>query len=192
MGFNDDCTGQGHPLLLAPRELGGHSVLQMVDFDHLQNGLHPLLDFLFGQLPVLQAKGHIVKDRHVGEHGVVLKDHADIPLAGGDIVNDLIVNFKDAPLDGVKADDHAQQGGLAAAGGTQEGKELSRPDAQVQAVDNRVISKPFYGIFNGNRSTHAVSPFLMSMMCFKQGACDQHRRPASFKCSQPAFSRHSV
>ena len=86
----------------------------------------------------------------MGENGIVLEHHADVPLAGVFIVDPLFVEIKVAALNGVKAGDHTEQGGFAAAGGTQQGKELAVPDVQVQSGDNGGAAIAFYGVFNGD------------------------------------------
>ena len=114
---DDNGPCQGNALLLAAGELGGHPLLQMVYLHYLQDIIHLGLYLVLGYFPVLKAECHIVPDRHVGEDCIVLEYHAHVPLVGGDVVDDLAVNLNLAAFNGVKADDHAQQRGLAAARG---------------------------------------------------------------------------
>ena len=152
--LNDNSPGQGHPLLLAAGEVGRHTVLQVVNFYDFQNVVDLLFDFLLGQFPVLQSEGHVVENVHVGKHGIVLKDHANIPLVGRNVVDYPIIDLKGAALNGIEADDHPQQCGLAAAGGSQQGEELPGLDLQRQPIDDGFLAIPLDGIFYGNGCAH--------------------------------------
>ena len=113
---DDNGSGQGHTLLLAAGQLGGHPLFQVVNLYYFKDFVHLGLNLVLGYLAVLKAEGHIVPDRHVGENGVVLEYHAHISLVGGDVVDDLAVNLDFAALNGIESYNHAQQGGFAASG----------------------------------------------------------------------------
>ena len=66
----------------------------------------------------------------------------------------LVVEIEVAALNAVEARDHAQQGGLAAAAGAQQGKELALLDLRVQVRNDHVIAIFLQGMLNGNRNTH--------------------------------------
>ena len=96
----------------------------------------------FGQglLNVGQAEGDILVHRHVGPKGVVLEQEAHLPLVCGDVdahltVKHYLVADGDAAAGrGLQPGDHPQGGGLAAAGGAQQGDEGVVSDDQVQVV----------------------------------------------------------
>src|SRR5664279_6500906 len=82
----------------------------------------------------LQGVGDVVGDRHVRIKGVVLEDHRHVPGGGRQAGH---VAAADADLAGVRrlqARDRAQQGGLAAAGWTEQGEELPVLGLPVEAV----------------------------------------------------------
>ena len=50
LGMDDDGPGQGHALLLAAGELGGHAVFQVTDLHHVQDLRHGFFDFRLGHM----------------------------------------------------------------------------------------------------------------------------------------------
>ena len=128
--LNDKGPGQGHPLLLAAGQLAGLALCQMGNLYQLQGLVHLGLDLLGRNLPGLEAVGYVFPDGQVGENGVVLEHHADVPLVGGHVVDPLVAEIEVAALDGVEARNHAQQGGFAAAGGAKQREEFSLLDVQ--------------------------------------------------------------
>ena len=80
--------------------------------------------------------------------GIVLEHHADVALAGVHIVDALLVEEDVAALNGVETCDHTEKGGLAAAGGTQQGEQLTISDLQIQVRDDRIIPVALYCVFD--------------------------------------------
>ena len=93
------------------------------------------------------------------KNSIVLKDHAHITLIHRNIIDDLAVQLNGAAVNGVKADDHPEQGGLAAAGGTQQGKKLAGLNLQGQTVNHRGTAEPFNDLVNRNGYAHVTSIF---------------------------------
>ena len=145
---DDQRAGQCDALLLAAGQLVGHTVGILHDLHQVQELIRPLLDLGLVHLAVLQAEGHIVPDGEVREDGVVLEHHADVALAGVHIVDPLLIEEDVAALDGVEACDHTEKGGLAAAGGAEQGEQLPISDLQIQIRDDRIIPVALYCVFN--------------------------------------------
>lgn len=79
--------------------------------------------------------GDVLLDGHMGEERVVLEDGVDVAAAGrkcGDVAPGEFDAARGGPFE---AGDQAQQGGLARAGGAEEGEELAFPDGELGAVD---------------------------------------------------------
>ena len=78
----------------------------------------------------LQAKGDVLQDRHVREERILLKDSVHRPLVGGQVLDLLAIEHDLALGHRLETGDHAQQGGLAAARGPEQGEELVVADIQ--------------------------------------------------------------
>ncbi len=80
-------------------------------------------------------EGHVVEGAEVREEAVRLEDHAGVPAVGRDLGDVLTV---DQHLTGVgvfEPGEHAQRGGLAAAGGAEQREQLPRPHGEVESVE---------------------------------------------------------
>ena len=82
-----------------------------------------------------QAERHVVAHGHVRIQRVVLEHHRDVPFLRGHAVDDAFADQDLAFADFLEAGDHAQQGGLAAARGADEHRELAIGDLDIDAVD---------------------------------------------------------
>jgi hypothetical protein len=71
-----------------------------------------------------------------GVEGVVLEDHGDVAVFGGDGVDDAFADGDGAGGDVLQAGDHAEGGGLATARGADEDDELTVGDVEVDALDD--------------------------------------------------------
>ena len=98
--------------------------------DDLQHMLHLLPDGGLVHLLDLQGVGHVVKHVVVREQCVALEYHGGIALVGGQDVDGLAAQIDFAFVRAFEACYHAQGGGLAAAGGTQQGHETARLNIQ--------------------------------------------------------------
>jgi len=92
-------------------------------------------DFCFGDFAELEGEGHVFVDAHVRVERVVLEDHGDVAVLGVDVVDDAFADADLARGDLLEARDHAERGGLAAAGGPDEDDELPVVDVEVEAFD---------------------------------------------------------
>jgi hypothetical protein len=79
-----------------------------------QGALHPFFDLLGGKFAYLEPVSDVFVHRHVGEHGIVLKDHARIPQIRRNIIDQFPAQPDIALILPVKPRDGSQQGGLAA------------------------------------------------------------------------------
>ena len=158
--LNDQRACQRHALLLAAGEALRLAVGILLNVHQLHElfrlSEHFGLVHLFGL--VLEAEHHVVAYGQVGENGIVLEHH-NAALAGIDIVDAGIVEVEIAALDGVEAGAHAQQGGLAAAGGAKQGKELAFADPDGQIFNHHIAAVAFVGMvyLDGNAHENASS-----------------------------------
>ncbi|OPZ51435.1 MAG: hypothetical protein BWY91_02682 [bacterium ADurb.BinA028] len=138
LGGADDGAAHGNTLTLTTGEglrLALEVGLQVEDLGGLEDALG---DLVLGDAGDLQGEAHVVGDRHVRVERVVLEDHGDVAVLGGQ-VGDVAVTDEDlAAVDLFEAGEHAQGGGLATSGGADEDEELPVCDVDVQLVDRRL------------------------------------------------------
>ena len=89
---------------------------------------------------------------------VGLEHHGDAALGGGHVIEALAINDQIAPGNRLQTGDHAQQGGLAAAGGADKHGELTRLDGQVDAMDDLDIPIGLDDFLQDNTGRHGASP----------------------------------
>ena len=90
------------------------------------------VDLVLRQAAHLQGEAHVLGRVHVRVERVVLKDHRDVPVLRGQVVDDLAVEGHVPGRDGLEAGDHPQRGRLPAAGWSDEHNELAAGHLEVQ------------------------------------------------------------
>ena len=135
-------AGDGHALLLAAGELADRLGQLLVAQIHLfGDGVHLFRDLRLAQLFDLQTEGNVVPHGHRGEQRVALEHDADVALFDGHVGDVLALHPHRAADRLDKAGDGAQRGGLAAAGGAEEGEKLALLHMDVDVVQRLEIVK---------------------------------------------------
>ena len=147
-GLGRQGAGQGHPLLLAARDLP-HPPCFKTGKLHQRQGLgHPA-----GGLPLSapgdDAEGHVLAHGEMGEQGVVLEDHAEMPALGRQGGDVLALHPDAAAVRRLEAGDQAQGRGLAAARGTQQGEDLPLRHLQRQAAQDGLDTEALVELLQG-------------------------------------------
>src|SRR5690606_6554237 len=132
VGANGKSARQGYPLLLAARQLSGEAILEFGELREIQNFLKPTRDFGGAELAQFQTVLDVLADRHMRPQCVVLEDHPDAAFGGGLVRHVLAVEKDLASRHGLKTGQHAQAGGFAAAGGSEQKVQRAVFDGQVQ------------------------------------------------------------
>ena len=117
--LDDQRAGKRHALLLTAGELVGHAALHARQLDEVEDVHDALADLVLRHLAQLQAVGHVVEHVVVRQQGVGLEHHRGVALVGREGVDRLVTKVDLALVGAFKARDHAQRGGLAAAGGAE-------------------------------------------------------------------------
>jgi hypothetical protein len=126
------CPCQGHPLLLASRELMRPLLCMVPQTHHFQDMAHPPADFTIIKPTRPRTEGHVVEHIQMWEEGVVLKHQIHRSPMGWRI-GEILVLQHDPPLVGpFKPSNQPQRGGLATTRGTQQREEFAATDLQVQ------------------------------------------------------------
>jgi len=151
--FGDDGARERDPLLLSARERARQTVGKVRHLHRLERGLHPRYDLGPGGAPGAQPVGDVLGDRHVREERIVLEHHADPAVTRRQMVHRLPIEQDTSGARPEKPGDGAEQRGLAAAGGAEQGDEFARLYCEVDAVDHR---RPAIGKADPG-DVHAVS-----------------------------------
>ncbi len=133
----DDGPADRDALALAAGELAGAAVEKLRDLKDLGGVLHLALDLVPGRADGLEAEGEVLAHGHVRDraHRTGRPWRGRGAAAGTSCIGALSMRSV-AVGDRLEAGDHAQQRGLAAAGGADEDDELAVLDAEVDAVDD--------------------------------------------------------
>ncbi len=100
-------------------------------FEHLGDAL---VGIGLGHAGDLEAEGDVLRHGQVGEQRIGLEHHADVALVGLQPRDVLAADDDGAGGRLLEAGDHAQHGGLAAAGRAEEGDELAGADIEVEIL----------------------------------------------------------
>src|SRR6185312_2777742 len=96
--------------------------------------IDPALDLVLRELPKFEAERHVVEYAHVRIERIVLEHHGDVTVTRRDVVDDVATDPDFAGGDLLQAGDHAQRGGFAAAGRSDQHDEFLIRDVQVDAL----------------------------------------------------------
>jgi hypothetical protein len=157
LGVPHDGAAHRHPLALATRELAGLALQQLLDAQDLGGVPHPFLDLGLGELPHLEAEGHVVVHAHVGVQRVILKDHGDVAVFGRQVVDDPLADGDLPGRDLLEPGDHPERGRLAAAGWPDQDDELLVPNVEVHVLDRVDFVVLLVEVFQ-NDLGHRLSP----------------------------------
>ena len=98
----------------------------------------------------LQAKGHVVKHRHVPEQRVMLKHKAHLALAHMHVGGVFTAEQNTALPWAFQPRNDAQQRGFAAAGGAEQSHQLTRGNVQVDISQGMKVAKLLADVSNFN------------------------------------------
>ena len=86
-------------------------------------------------------------DVHVLEQGVILEDETDVALLDRRLVDAVAADEDVAGGGHFQAGDHAQDGGLAAAAGTEQGHQLALLDGEGDVADGGDVAELLGDVF---------------------------------------------
>ena len=84
------------------------------------------------------------------EKGVVLEYHRHAAVSAGNIVDYLAAHMQGTGGYILQAGNHAQGGGLSAAGRSKQNQPLTFPDFHIQIIDDHIFSVCFYDVFKND------------------------------------------
>jgi hypothetical protein len=101
--------------------------------------LDPRVDLRLRPPGDLEREAHVRRDAHVRVERVVLEHHRDVPVARVDVGHVAVADADGSAVDRLEAGEHAQRGGLAAAGRADQDEELAVADLEVERVDRGAV-----------------------------------------------------
>jgi hypothetical protein len=144
-----DCQGpcDGHPLALAPGELGDVPVCQAGHPHEFQKLLDPASAGRFVHLPHPEAVGDVVSDGEMGKESERLKDHPEIALVGRLLGDIFLFQNNSTPRRPFQAGDEAQQCGLAASRGSKKADQSAVGNVKVHILDGHHGAEMLVDVF---------------------------------------------
>ena len=124
-----------HPLLLAAGELSWQAVTQGGEAHHVEKARDRPAHLRARNAAGLQAVGDVLGDRHVRKQRVALEYDAHVAGIRGQVIDRLAVDPHRAGRRPDEAGHHAEQRGLAAARGTEQGHDLAGAYGQRDVGD---------------------------------------------------------
>ena len=161
-GLRHQSPCQGHALLLSAGELVREALGVLAQVHNGEHPFHRAFDLRLRRVPDGQRVGHVVEHVHVRPHGVALEHHAHAALfrrhEGLPAGDELPVDIDFAARRLFKARDHAQHGGLAAAGRAEQRDEFAVLKFRVKRLEHNIVPKSF-GDVPDCHSCHQWTPF---------------------------------
>ncbi|CAM5619120.1 hypothetical protein SBADM41S_04734 [Streptomyces badius] len=134
-GAQGERAGQGDALLLAAGHLVREAAAVVGQPDQVEEFGGGGVPLGGGHLPYARPEGHVVAGVQVREEAVGLEDHSGVAPVGGDASDVLAVDQDLAGVRLLEPGEHPQRGGLAAAGGAEEGEQFAGFDGEVEPVE---------------------------------------------------------
>ena len=140
-GHEGQRPGQGHPLLLAPRELVRVALGQAVQPGGIEESCtRPPERWRRGR-PKPTLAPHI----EMGEEAAFLRDVADVATLGGlvvlAVVDDFATDGDGPPVGSFESGENAEKGGLPASGRTEHGRDGSGRHLEIEPLEHRLWSE---------------------------------------------------
>jgi hypothetical protein len=147
--FFNERPSQGHTLLLSTRKLRRFALQQVLQLHERRNMFDLVLDDSARLTLDTQGKGEILINAQVRIERIALKHHANIALAGWEIVDDPSIEAQRTTGRAIDAGQHQERGRLATATGSEQGQKFSLGDATTEILDcwygAKILTDPFEG-----------------------------------------------
>jgi hypothetical protein len=109
-----------------------------------------------GRLGQGHGEGHVLGHGHMRVERIVLEHHGNVPCLGGQVVHHLVPDPDRAFGNVFQPGNHAQQGGLATAGGADQNHKFAVLDIDRHAMHNRHATVGLLDVFNAYWSHGAL------------------------------------
>ena len=122
---------------------------------HLQRLANTLAQFGCRHLPDLKPERNILRNSHVRPQCITLKHHAAVTLLRRDVGDVAVTKANDSSARLKKAGNHAQDGGLATPGWTQQKRQAALGGFHGHTIDSHGLSIGLAEIFKSYRNHRA-------------------------------------
>ena len=139
--ITDDGAAQRDALTLTTGQSLRLAVEVRLDGQDLGGLANQLVDLILRLLAQLEAERHVVIHGHMRIQRVVLEHHRDVAILRRDVVDEAVADVELALGDLLQAGDHAQGGGLAAAGRTNQNDELLVFDVEAEVGNSGDVAR---------------------------------------------------
>ena len=143
LGIRCQSTGECHTLPLTAGKLAGIPPLQSPKSDQVYQFHHTAGNGFPVYFLNLQAKGDVVIHSHVPEQRVVLEHKSNATLARRNVIDHFSVNADLTAVGVFQTGDHAENGGFAAAAGSQQTNQLSLFNTEADIIRSLIIAISF-------------------------------------------------
>jgi len=137
----DDGAAERNALTLTTGQSLRLTVEVLLDRQDLRSFTDQLVDLLLRLLAELEAERHVVIHGHVRIESVVLEHHRDVAILRRDVVHEAIADPQFAFGNLFQTSNHAQGGGLTAAGRTNQNDELLVFDIQTEVRNSSNVAR---------------------------------------------------
>ena len=142
-----DGAADGDALALSARELLRLAAEQFLDLQHAGGFRNLAVDLGLLRAQHLERKAHILGHRHMRVERVGLEHHGDAAIRSRHRIHGLAADQQLTGGDLLQPGDHAQQGGLAAAGWADENDQLAVLDGERDVADGLDPAEGFGDVF---------------------------------------------
>jgi hypothetical protein len=129
-------AGDGHPLLLAARELGGIAPGEALELDERQHAGHPGGNLVARHPAHAQPEGDVLEDGEMRKERVVLEHHAEAATLRHERIDAPLVEPDLARARREQPREEIQRGGLATARWAEKSDELATPHLEGEVVED--------------------------------------------------------
>src|SRR6202162_2381720 len=124
----------------------------------LGGAAHPGLDLRLRRAPQFQTEAHVLRHRLVRIQRIVLKDHCNVAVFRGEIVDDALPDSDLSVPDRLQARDHTQERRFSAAGGPDQSHEFAVRDRDGDPMNHLDAAISLADVDNVDRS-HSSPPW---------------------------------
>ena len=136
LGLIDQCTGDGHTLLLTAGQAGHLAIVEALETDDFQHLRHPSVNFVLTELGDTQTKGNVVVDIEMREQCVFLEYGVDFAAIRRNVVDPLPIEKYVPRRRLLETSNDAKGGCFAAAAGTQQCEKFTVIDCEINGIEN--------------------------------------------------------